>query len=178
MTPIKSKAARHQRIVEILSKSEVHTQDELRAILLSEGYEVTQATLSRDLDEVGASKIYTEDGRSIYALIVAGDPTRTPQATLDSDAESRLARVAAEVVTGVEAAMNIVVIHTKAGAAHYLAGAVDKNALRNIVGSVAGDDTVLVVTPSIEAGIELRDYFLTLVGTRSARKRKDVSPSV
>lgn len=169
MMAIRSKAARHQRIIETLSKSAVHTQDELRESLLADGFEVTQATLSRDLDELRAVKV-ASNGTSIYAIIEDGDPSHTPQVAPDADADARLARVAAEVVTGVEAAMNIVVIHTRAGAAHYLAGSIDKNSNSHIVGSVAGDDTVLVVTPSIEAAIEIRDLLLMLVADRAVRK--------
>jgi transcriptional regulator of arginine metabolism len=169
MGSVKSKAARHQRIIETLSRNTVRTQDELRETLLSEGFEVTQATLSRDLDELNAVKVNV-NGNSIYAIIEDGDPSRTPQIAPDADASARLGRVAAEVVTGVDAAMNIVVIHTRAGAAHYLAGSIDKNAMPHVIGSVAGDDTVLVVTPSVESAAQVRDLIAGLVSERAVRK--------
>ncbi len=169
MTPVKSKAARHQRIIDTLSRTSVRTQDELRETLLSEGFEVTQATLSRDLDELNAVKVHV-NGNSVYAIIEDGDPSRTPQIAPDADVSVRLGRVASEVVTGVDAAMNIVVIHTRAGAAHYLAGSIDKNAMPHVVGSVAGDDTVLVVTPSEEAAMQVRELIAGLVSERAAKK--------
>ena len=68
MTPLTTKAARHQRIAELLSRNAVHTQDQLRAQLLESGLEVTQATLSRDLVELRAIKVLAADGSSVYAI--------------------------------------------------------------------------------------------------------------
>jgi transcriptional regulator of arginine metabolism len=160
---VPSRTARQQRIVDLITREEIRTQSALRARLVSAGYEVTQATLSRDLDEIGAVKIQSEAGHAIYAVPQAGDPSRTPLALLDSDAQGRLSRVANEVITGVDAAMNLVVIHTKAGAAHYLAGAIDRHVWSDVVGSVAGDDTVMIVTPSVEAAIRVQDLLLSLI---------------
>ncbi|MCX6403345.1 MAG: arginine repressor [Actinobacteria bacterium] len=159
---VPSRTARQQRIIDLITREEVRTQSALRSLLIAAGYEVTQATLSRDLDEIGAVKIQSQNGHSIYAVSQPGDPTRTPQPLLDSDAQSRLSKVANEVVTGVEAAMNIVVIHTKAGAAHYFGGAIDRNVWADVVGSVAGDDTVMVVTPSVESAKRVQDLLLLL----------------
>jgi transcriptional regulator of arginine metabolism len=160
---IPSRTARQQRIVDLITREEIRTQSDLKSKLAKSGYDVTQATLSRDLDEIGAVKIQSESGQSIYAIAQAGDPSRTPHALLDSDAQARLSRVANEVVTGVEAAMNLVVIHTKAGAANYLAGAIDRNIWPDVVGSVAGDDTVMVVTPSVDAALRVQDLLLSLI---------------
>ena len=159
---VPSRTARQQRIIDLITREEVRTQSALRSLLIEAGYEVTQATLSRDLDEIGAVKIQSQNGQSIYAVSQPGDPTRTPQPLLDSDAQSRLSKVANEVITGVEAAMNIVVIHTKAGAAHYLGGAIDRNVWADVVGSVAGDDTVMVVTPNVASAKRVQDLLLLL----------------
>lgn len=160
---VPSRTARQQKIIDLISREEIRTQSELRSRLIGLGYEVTQATLSRDLDEIGAVKIQSESGQSIYAISQAGDPSRTPQALLDVDAQSRLSRVANEVVTGVDSAMNLVVIHTKAGAANYLAGAIDRNVWSDVIGSVAGDDTVMVVTSSVEAANRVQDLLMSLI---------------
>lgn len=160
---IPSRTARQQHIIDLITREEIRTQNVLKSKLAKAGYEVTQATLSRDLDEIGAVKIQTSKGQSVYAIAQAGDPSRTPHALMDVDAQSRLSRVANEVVTGVETAMNLVVIHTRAGAAHYLAGAIDRNVLADVVGSVAGDDTVMVATPSVEAALRIQDLLLSLV---------------
>ncbi|MEY3696535.1 MAG: hypothetical protein RJA41_185 [Actinomycetota bacterium] len=160
---IPSRTARQQHIIDLISREEIRTQSALKLKLAQAGYEVTQATLSRDLDEIGAVKIQSNSGHSIYAIAQAGDPSRTPLALMDSDSQTRLSRVANEVVTGVEVAMNLVVIHTKAGAANYLAGAVDRNVWPDVIGSVAGDDTVMVATQSVEAARRVQDLLLSLI---------------
>jgi len=170
MSAIRSKSARHQRIIDMLSHTSVHTQDQLRETLLAAGFSVTQATLSRDLDEIGATKVLGPAGESIYAVPADGDPRRTPAPLPDADAVARMGRVAAEVVTGIDASLNIVVVHTRPGAAHYLAGAIDRNGWPQILGTVAGDDTVLLVTSSASSGDEVKDLLLELVSTKSAKK--------
>ncbi|MEN9693515.1 MAG: hypothetical protein RLZZ330_1159 [Actinomycetota bacterium] len=167
---VSSRTARQQLIVDLITREEISTQSALRTKLSKNGFEVTQATLSRDLDEIGAVKIEGQNKKSIYAVAPAGDPTRTPKALLDSDAQNRLARVASEVVTGVDAAMNIVVVHTKAGAAHYLAGAIDRHVWTDVVGSVAGDDTVMVVTPDVAAAQRVQHLLLTLISEKTSKK--------
>ena len=155
MSSIKSKAARHQRIAAIVNTQSVHTQDELRSLLGKEGYVVTQATLSRDLDELRALKIPNAKGVPVYALPEDGDPAATPVIALDADAQSRLQRVAAEVVVGVDGSANIAVVHTRPGAAHYLASALDRSGLREVLGTIADDDTVLVVSRNGNGGAAL-----------------------
>ena len=171
MAALNSKSARHQRIVDVLAREEIRTQDELRAILLDSGFDVTQATLSRDLDELGATKVETADGTGVYAVPEQGDPSRVPAITPSVDANARLIRVMDEVVTAITASMNIVVIHTRAGAANYLAGAIDRNAIPQILGSVAGDDTVLLVTHPETTGEFVKDLLLEMVNTKNARKQ-------
>ncbi len=169
MMNVPSRTARQQRIIDLITREEIRTQSALRSRLIANGYEVTQATLSRDLDEIGAVKIQSSSGHSIYAIAPAGDPSRIPQPLLDIDAQARLSRVANEVVTGVDAALNIVVIHTKAGAAHYLGGAIDRHVWPDVIGSVAGDDTVMVVTPSVEAATHVRDLLMSLIAKADKR---------
>ena len=169
MPSITSKAARHQRIATIISTRSVHTQDELRSLLAAEGYVVTQATLSRDLDELRALKVSDLNGVSVYALPEDGDPDATPVIALDVDAHSRLQRVASDVVVRVDGSANIAVVHTRPGAAHYLASALDRAGLHEILGTIAGDDTVLVVSRDGAGGAALAAQLEALVQHRQTR---------
>ena len=169
MPSITSKAAHHQRIATIISTRSVHTQDELRSLLAAEGYVVTQATLSRDLDELRALKVSDPNGVSVYALPEDGDPDATPVIALDVDAHSRLQRVASDVVVRVDGSANIAVVHTRPGAAHYLASALDRAGLHEILGTIAGDDTVLVVSRDGAGGAALAAQLEALVQHRQTR---------
>jgi transcriptional regulator of arginine metabolism len=166
MSAIRSKAARLQRIQDIISTCTVRTQDELRAMLAVEGHAVTQATLSRDLDELRAVKIHDDHGLSAYAMPEDGDPFRTPKLALDAEAQGRLQRVATDVVVGVDGSANIAVVRTKPGAAHYLASALDRSGLHEILGTIAGDDTVLVVSRDATGGPALAEQLQALVHGR------------
>lgn len=169
MPSIRSKVARHQQIAAILGARSVHTQDELRSLLAADGYVVTQTTLSRDLDELRATKIPDAHGVPVYALPEDGDPDATPVIALDADAQSRLQRVAGEVVVRVDASANIAVIHTRPGAAHYLASAIDRTGLHEILGTIAGDDTVLVVTRDALGGATIAAQLEDLIRHRQTR---------
>lgn len=170
MTPLTTKAARHQRIIDVLARTVVHTQDELREALLSSGLDVTQATLSRDLVELGATKVISDDGAAIYAIPEDGGVTGSVVTVPDADSSGRLARVTAEVMTGADYANNVVVLHTKAGAANYLAGAIDRNAWPDILGSVAGDDTVIIVARTNESAAAVCEALLSLCSTKPKKK--------
>lgn len=169
MPSIRSKVARHQQIASILGSRAVHTQDELRSLLHAEGYVVTQTTLSRDLDELRATKIPGANGAPVYALPEDGDPDATPVIALDADAQSRLQRVAGDVVVRVDGSANIAVVHTRPGAAHYLASAIDRAGLGEVLGTIAGDDTVLVVTRDALGGAALATQLAALVHQRQTR---------
>ncbi len=166
---LRSKAARHQRIVDIISTCRVHTQDELRSMLAVEGFAITQATLSRDLDELCATKIQDDHGMSVYALPEDGDPASTPVFTIDAEGMARLQRVATDVIVGVEGSANIAVVRTRPGAAHYLASALDRASMHEVIGTIAGDDTVLVVSRDAAGGLELARQLEALVQRRRMR---------
>ena len=169
MTAITSRAARHQRIVDIISTCRVHTQDELRSMLAVEGFTVTQATLSRDLDALRATKVIDDHGLSAYAIPADGDPSARPELSIDDDAMARLQRVATDVVVGADGSANIAVVHTRPGAAHYLASALDRAGIRDILGTIAGDDTVLVVSREPLGGQDLAVRLEALVQRRRTR---------
>jgi transcriptional regulator of arginine metabolism len=161
MTIPNTKAARHRRIVEVLGRHAVRSQSSLAELLEADGLAVTQTTLSRDLDELGAVKLRGDGGHLVYALPrEGGDPT--PRTAPDDAAEARLGRLAEELVVSVEHSANIVVLRTPPGAAQFLASAIDHTALPEVIGTVAGDDTVLLVTGDPAGGRGTADRLLQL----------------
>jgi len=162
MTSPNTKAARHARIVDLLEHNAVPNQARLAELLERDGVVVTQATLSRDLDELGAVKVPGTDGGLVYAVPgEGGDPS--PVAALGEDAAvGRLAGVAAEVLVSAEASANLVVLRTPPGAAQYLASAIDHTVLPTVLGTVAGDDTVLLVARDPDGGEQVAAAMLSL----------------
>ena len=153
-----TKTARHGLIVQILGRERIRSQAELRRALAERGVTTTQATLSRDLVELRATKVRGPGGVQLYAVPEAGAPGQirsdapgAPTSGGGSMAEyttSRLTRWCADLLVTAECAGNQVVMRTPAGAAQLLAGAVDDAMLPGVLGCIAGDDTVLVVTRS------------------------------
>ncbi|GAC1610859.1 MAG: arginine repressor [Mycobacteriales bacterium] len=144
-----TKAARQARIVELLAATPISSQTELGRRLAAAGVEVTQATLSRDLDDLGAVKVRTPAGMT-YAVAPEGQPRQgTPQAV-----DARLARLLEELLIGAEATGGMVVLRTPPGGAQLLGSALDRAGLPEVAGTVAGDDTVLLITrqPPAKAG--------------------------
>lgn len=131
-----TKASRRRRIMDLLARQPVRSQSELAKLLAEMGVAVTQATLSRDLEELGAVKVRDEAG----VLMYAAPPDTAPIAA------DRLNRALAELLVSAEHSANIVVLRTPPGAAQFLASALDRAALADIIGTVAGDDTVLVIS--------------------------------
>jgi transcriptional regulator of arginine metabolism len=141
LRPAPSRASRHARIVTLISTHEVHSQGELAGMLAREGVEVTQATLSRDLDELGAVKLRGADGGAgRYVVPDDGSPVRGVTGGTD-----RLTRLLGELLVSADHSANLAVLRTPPGAAHYLGSALDRAALAEVVGTIAGDDTVFVV---------------------------------
>jgi transcriptional regulator of arginine metabolism len=200
MTPV-TKTARHARIAAILARERVRSQEELADLL--ERYasvHVTQATLSRDLDELGVVRLRAADGALVYALPEEpGGPGSHPGGAIgqietephagespggtgasvrehpggsgrghagESAHSARLARYLGELLTSAEASANLVVLRTPAGAAQFLASAIDHAALPSILGTVAGDDTVLVIARDPAGGDALAADFLRLAERR------------
>jgi transcriptional regulator of arginine metabolism len=194
-----TKAARQARIAAILAREQVHSQEQLAGLLSQyAGTHVTQATLSRDLDELGVVRLRAADGALVYAL--PGDPggpgsppgnafeyperarpeplppasapaaggTAAGSAVADSPGTpSRLVRYLKELLTSAEASANLVVLRTPAGAAQFLASAIDHAAWPSILGTVAGDDTVLVIARDPAGGEAVADEF-----RRQAERRR------
>jgi transcriptional regulator of arginine metabolism len=142
MTAPITKAGRHARISELIRARPVHSQTELADLLVGDGVQVTQATLSRDLEELGAVKVRgTDGGPAAYLIPEEGNPVFRPA----EQAPARLLRLLRELLTGADASGNLVVLRTPPGAAQFLASALDRSGLPEVVGTIAGDDTILVV---------------------------------
>ena len=133
------KYKRQNKIIEIVRSMPVHTHDELIEILRQEGFNVTQATVSRDIKDLGLIKVPSADGSAVYSV-----PEPSPEA-----GATRLGMVA-DTVKSVNAALHTVVINTYPGMASAVAAAVDGSLRGDILGSIAGDDTVLVICESAE----------------------------
>ena len=159
MTTPRTQAARRTRIAEVLTSRSVHSQEELRAILAGDGFAVTQATLSRDLLDLGAVKVTNGDGRAAYVL--PGDPGHETGAEL-----ARLVRAAHELIVSVDYSANIVVVRTPPGGAQYLASAFDRAQWKPVLGTVAGDDTVFLVTRGGNAGSDVAAEILAMAEGR------------
>jgi transcriptional regulator of arginine metabolism len=162
MSAPQTKAARRARIVELLEHHAVRNQARLADLLAAEGLVVTQATLSRDLDDLGATKVVGPDGFLVYAAPGQGGDTSLVGAIPDEAAASRLARVASEVLVSADSSANLVVLRTPPGAAQFLASAIDHTVLPGVIGTVAGDDTVLLVTRDPHGGHEVVAAMLSL----------------
>jgi transcriptional regulator of arginine metabolism len=182
-----TKAARHAQIAAILSRSSVpvHSQEQLAELLSERGVRVTQATLSRDLDEIGAVRLRGQDGSLVYAL--PGEPgpggvvgplgaplSGGPFAPSAADPQARLTRMTAELLVTAEASANLVVLRTPAGAAQLLASAIDHAGWPSVLGTVGGDDTVLVISRDPDGGDAVARALLRLAEqTRRAGNRKE-----
>ncbi|MEX2237448.1 MAG: arginine repressor [Dehalococcoidia bacterium] len=128
---------RRRRIAKLLEDQQVASQVQLVELLAGESIKATQATVSRDLDEMGAIKVRSTSGATVYAL-PEDDRLRPPT-------EDRLRRVLAEFVIDIAASGNIVLVTTGPGSAHVVASAIDRSSIEGVLGTVAGDDTLLVV---------------------------------
>lgn len=165
-----TKGARHQLIIELVSGTPVHSQTELAELLAARGVQVTQATLSRDLVELEAVKVRSAQGDLVYAVPGEGGDRRVSAPVGSVAARARLAKIAGELLISAEASANLVVLRTPPGAAQFLASAVDKAELSAILGTIAGDDTVLVIARDPRGGEELVAQFLELAAHNRAHQ--------
>ncbi|GAA3652796.1 arginine repressor [Nonomuraea antimicrobica] len=163
-----TKAARQAKITELLQRQAVRSQPELAKLLAESGVEATQATLSRDLDELGALKLRADDGSLVYALPGEGGG-RIPVTRVGTGESplARLHRVAEELLVSAEASANLVIVRTPPGAAQFLASAIDHADWESILGTVAGDDTVLVISRDPTGGQSVADALLKVADRRA-----------
>ncbi|NPV79771.1 MAG: arginine repressor [Firmicutes bacterium] len=144
------KLARHAKILELIKEKEIETQEELVQELSNYGFDVTQATISRDIKELHLVKLPTREGRYRYAI---------PHERAAGDLHRRLAQVFKESVISLDFSENLIVIRTLTGNAHAVAAAIDAVAWDGIIGTIAGDDTILIVVKSKSRVEELFEKF-------------------
>ncbi|MDX6285478.1 MAG: transcriptional regulator of arginine metabolism [Frankiales bacterium] len=161
-----TKAARHARISDLLGRQAVRSQGDLARLLAGEGLVVTQATLSRDLEELGAVKVRGHDGTLVYA-VPTDDDVRSVRSVNGEPGLHRLSRLCEELLVSAEASANLAVAKTPPGGAQLLASALDRAGWRDVLGTVAGDDTVLVVCRDPNGGNALADRLLALAEGRA-----------
>ena len=157
-----TKNARHRLIVDLVASHEVHSQGELADLLAERDVHVTQATLSRDLVELDAVKVRAQSGALVYAVPAEGGDRRPLAPKETAAAAQRLARLCGELLVSADASANLVVLRTPPGAAQFLASAFDKAEFPDVLGTIAGDDTVLVIGREPDGGDDLAHRFLAL----------------
>lgn len=150
-----SKNARRLRIVSLISEYEISTQEELVSLLNNEGFNATQATVSRDIKELSLTKIKGTIKNYKYAM-----PKKSEKPVITEDKVITLLKT---FIVSVQNAKNLVVIKTLEGNGSSCGMSVDKLGIKEIVGSIAGDDTLLVVTASDEDALFVANYFRDLV---------------
>lgn len=143
------KYERHSKIFEIIESNIIETQEELAEQLKKSGFDITQATVSRDIKELRLIKVLAENGRYKYAVINTQDVSIT----------GRLRTIFTESVKHIDYSINIIVIKTLPGMAQAAASAIDAMNRTEIIGSIAGDDTVMVITRNEKSSKELVDKF-------------------
>lgn len=151
-----SKVQRQQAIARLIEQLEVTNQPQLVGLLGDEGIAATQATVSRDLDDLGAVKVRVPGGATVYAV-----PEFVPERVAPLD---QLRRVMGEWVAEVTHSGNLVVVRTPPGCAHVVASALDRSGLDGLLGTVAGDDTMMCVATEEVAGAELAASLRDLAG--------------
>jgi transcriptional regulator of arginine metabolism len=149
------KDRRQRAILTLVATRPVHSQDELVMLLEKQGFDVTQATVSRDIKELGLIKvpIKSERGEEVFKYVV-------PRAAVNY--VSRLHRSMSELVTSVDGSVNLIVLRTPPAAAMPVASAIDEAAWPEILGTIGGDDTILVILRSAEDMPMIRQRFLDL----------------
>ncbi len=156
-----TKAARQASIIALVQQGSLRSQTELRDQLSLIGIAVTQGTLSKDLVEIGALRVRDATGHLVYA--VPGDGgDRSPQSGEFATFEHRLARLCGEVLISAEASANLVVVRTPPGAAQYFASAIDRVGWSAVLGTIAGDDTIMLITRAPDGGTAVAARLLDL----------------
>ena len=161
-----SVAARRSKAISLIKAGVVHSQSDLVKLLKKAGFDVTQATASRDLEEVGAVRSRNESGELVYQIGASADGAISKSMPLPSD-----------LILSVESSGNLAVVRTPPGGAQFLASSLDNSGIKSIIGTIAGDDTVLVVSKKSNGGADLAKELLSfgssskkITGIRKVRK--------
>lgn len=147
-----TKTARHDAILDLIASEPITSQEQLRRMLASRGFDTAQATLSRDLAELHAVKVKTASGLSVYSVPDVNGIHSSPS----DDPSPRLARWCVELLVSAQEAGNLLVLRTPAGAANLLGSAIDHARVSGLLGTIAGDDTILVICESGRRAEEIR----------------------
>ena len=151
-----TKPQRQHRIAKLLAEQAVTSQSHLVELLAAEGVPATQATVSRDLEDLGAIKVRVAGGDTVYAIPELPAEQRAP--------EDHLRRVFSDWVVEVNHSGNLVVLRTPPGSAHVVGSALDRTGLPDVLGTVAGDDTVLLVIAETSTGQSVAHRISDLAG--------------
>lgn len=154
-----SVTARRAKAIELIKSGLIHSQSDLVKQLKKAGFAVTQATASRDLEEIGAVRGRSSTGESIYRI-----------SNSDDESISRTIPVPSGLILSVEASGNLVVVRTPPGGAQLLASSLDHSGISEIIGTIAGDDTVLVVSRKASGGAQLAKELLAYGGLTNMRR--------
>lgn len=151
-----TKPQRQHRIQRLLEENAVSTQEQLVDLLSADGVVATQATVSRDLEDLGAMKVRVPGGETVYAVPAMPRDAVAP--------DEHLRRVCSEWVVEVSHSHNIVVLRTPPGSAHVVGSALDRAGLPEVLGTVAGDDTLLLVAAESTTGQSVAHRISSLAG--------------
>jgi len=159
-----SSNARRALVVSYVNAGLIHSQNDVVELLADEGIDVTQATASRDLEDVGAVRGKDESGIMRYRIM-----------SENVEPLARAARVSDELILSITASGNIVVVKTPPGGAHLLASALDRASqswdMKSVIGTIAGDDTVLVISRNASGGKALAGELRDFIGARKVRRK-------
>ena len=147
------KTKRQTKMLELIKKNDIETQEELSDYLQKEGYQVTQATVSRDIRELKLTKVAMSNGRQKYAALTEAN----------EDLSEKYTRVFRDAFVSMDMAQNILVIKTVSGMAMAVAAAIDAMHLHEIVGCIAGDDTIMCAVRSVDDTIAVMSRLRKLV---------------
>ncbi|MCB6413657.1 MAG: arginine repressor [Dorea sp.] len=147
------KINRHAKIIELINKYHIETQEELADYLNEEGFKVTQATVSRDIRDLKLTKVPTDGGRQKYAI----------HQTAETEMSDKYIRVLKDGYVSMDMAQNILVIKTVAGMAMAVCAAIDSMKWNEVVGSIAGDDTIMCAIRSVDDTIKVMDKISKII---------------
>ncbi len=147
------KISRQSKIIELINKYDIETQEELAERLMKDGYNVTQATVSRDIRELKLTKVAVDGGRQKYIVLQKSEPGMSEKYT----------RVLRDAFVSMDMAQNILVIKTVSGMAMAVAAALDALQMNSIVGCIAGDDTIMCAIRSVDDTIAVMEKLNRLI---------------
>ena len=151
-----NKQVRQKTVRELVTSHAVSSQEDLRRLLVGRGVEVTQATLSRDIHDLGLARVSREDG---VRYVV-------PESLADDDDKPLLDNLLPQLFSRIDGVGELIVLHTVRSGAQPIAEAIDQEGFSEVLGTIAGDDTILIVTRSAEARAALTERLLLLAGNR------------